>query len=78
MPYIPQDRRTDLLNGATPMAVGEVNFLVTVICNQFLGASPRYADLNAVVGVLECAKLEFARRKLFPYEEGAMARNGDV
>lgn len=31
-----------------------------------------------VLGVLECAKLEFYARKARPYESGAMSRNSDI
>lgn len=37
-----------------------------------------YGDLNQVVGVLECVKLEFVRRKLYPHEDRKAKENGDV
>jgi len=38
----------------------------------------RYAHLNEVVGVLECAKLELYRRVVAPYEDQKMTESGDV
>ena len=37
-----------------------------------------YADHNAIVGVLECAKQEFYRRNTAPYEDEKVLENGDV
>lgn len=30
------------------------------------------------VGAIECAKMEFARRVIFPYEDRKISENGDV
>ena len=73
MPYIDQTRR-----GAAPMTAGELNYAITRLILDYLGESPKYADYNAVVGVLECVKLELYRRKIVPYEDGKMQENGDV
>jgi hypothetical protein len=37
-----------------------------------------YETLNAVIGVLECAKLEFYRRVAAPYEDTKIQQNGEV
>jgi hypothetical protein len=37
-----------------------------------------YADFNAAIGALECCKSELYRRMVGPYEDQAIARNGDV
>lgn len=38
----------------------------------------KYDSLNAVIGVLECAKQEFYRRAAVPYENQKITENGDV
>lgn len=79
MPYIkPMDRKRAT---TTPSTVGDLNYAISRLCLDWLqlqGDSYSYAALNSVVGVLECAKLEFSRRVLFPYEDAAKERNGDI
>ena len=38
----------------------------------------RYQTLNAIVGSLECCKLEVYRRLASPYEDEKITKNGDV
>ena len=82
MPYIKTNRRIVLdqhLEAAKPADVGELNYVITQICRDFLSRSKAlYADHNAVIGVLESAKLEFYRRAVSPYEDRKIAENGDV
>ena len=35
-------------------------------------------NLNAIIGALECAKLELYRRVAAPYEDDKIIENGDV
>jgi len=56
---------------------GDLNYCITVLCNKFLNEI-RYANLNEVIGCLECAKLEFYRRMVAPYEDIKSRQNGDV
>jgi hypothetical protein len=37
-----------------------------------------YSDYNEIIGVLECAKMEFYRRLAAPYEDSKIIVNGDV
>ncbi len=39
---------------------------------------PRYAEYNAAIGALECAKQELYCRRVGPYEDMMRGRNGDV
>lgn len=80
MPYVAGDKhRRDLELGIRkPQTPGELNFVITKMCVDYLGETPRYANINEVVGVLECAKLEAYRRIAQPYEDIACATNGDV
>lgn len=78
MPYITQIRRAALASGDTPQSEGELNYAITRLVTQFIGASPNYANINAAIGALECAKLEMYRRIATPYEEIKREINGDV
>lgn len=80
MPYIKAERRADLSHkGPMPTNAGELNYAVTSLVDWYLVAhGKRYATLNEVIGVLECAKLELYRRVAAPYEDTKIAENGDV
>jgi len=81
MPYISEEAREyvgDVSVGGTARDVGELNYKVTQLVLDYLPTSPRYADYNSVVGVLESAKLEFYRRAVSVYEDGKIKENGDV
>lgn len=79
MPYIQEWRREALQGGETPQSAGELNYLITTAIQQYLESRPKknYAEYNAVVGVLECAKLELYRRAIVPYETKKITENGD-
>jgi hypothetical protein len=78
MPYIPKDRR-ESVRVAGAYSVGELNYEITAILNDFLSIRGKnYSTLNDIIGVVECAKLEFYRRIAAPYEDEAIVRNGDV
>lgn len=79
MPYIEQQRRTELEEGATPHTPGELNYAVTDLLIRYLwNKTLNYGHINDVVGVLECAKQELYRRVAVNYENGKIAMNGDV
>jgi hypothetical protein len=80
MPYISPENRDRLARGGVPEDAGELNFAITTMIDAYLGrrGGLRYAHLNEVVGVLECAKLEFYRRVAVPYEDVKISENGDV
>ena len=59
--------------------VGDLNYLISAIIDQTLSRQGvRYQNLNAIIGALECAKLELYRRVAAPYEDVKIAENGDV
>lgn len=79
MPYIPEERRFALAGGVEPCSPGELNYAVTCLVWRFIQRfGLGYATINAVVGVLECAKLELYRRVAAPYEDDKIVQNGDV
>ena len=80
MPYIPFERRVLIsLDGHAPQTVGELNYAITDQCLRFLQREDAsYANINDVIGALECAKLELYRRVAVPYEDEKCKQNGDV
>lgn len=55
---------------------GCLNYLITKILKE--GYKPRYFNYNRIIGLLECVKLEFYRRKVSNYEDEKIKENGDV
>lgn len=86
MPYIPKHRREEIRYTSSqnlPVTPGELNFVLTSIIVEYLhGLSPMepscYADFNEVMGVLASIQHELYRRKMAPYEDVKMEREGDV
>jgi hypothetical protein len=81
MPYIHRSKRAELDGPLAGVALlvdtpGELNYCITRLC---LSQAPQnYAGWNALVGVLECVKLELYRRAVAPYEDSKISENGDV
>jgi len=88
MPYIPQDNRTvydldierllDTIARQTLVSPGELNYIISRLVWSRFNERPSYTRANELVGVLECVKAEFIRRKLNGYEDGKIAENGDL
>ena len=91
MPYIKDEwneivmqGRREMLNpaahGVLPETAGEVNFCITMVILDYLQRlhKTHYVDYNEAIGVFECAKLEFYRRKVATYEDTKVEENGDV
>jgi hypothetical protein len=93
MPYIRPDFRKQIdpyLNQflddfPTADVSGDLNYVITRIIHHALdimkksnNGEIRYAHLNNLMGVLESAKLEFYRRRVVPFEDQAIIKNGDV
>lgn len=79
MPYLEKGVRASLEDGRVPGEAGELNYLVTKLCDAFLmktGLS--YRNINQAIGALECAKLELYRRVASPYEDKKLIANGEV
>lgn len=84
MPYIDKDSRENVdppinILSEEINTVGKLNYCITRLCLKFLKKSNiSYLTLNEIIGVLECAKLEFYRRMLSIYEDKKIKENGDV
>ncbi len=80
MPYITAEARTRLEKGGKPETAGELNYAITRLVDDYLiqKGGIRYAHLNEVIGVLECAKLELYRRVAAPYEDQKRRETADV
>lgn len=79
MPYIQKARREELdwwLR--SPENPGELNFLYYSIAKRYFEKHPNYQGINDIIGALEGAKLEFARRFVSDFEDAAIQRNGDI
>jgi hypothetical protein len=88
MPYITQDKkdRLDKLIDALVKEAKEVgsariegilNYCFTKVLLRCVPKTS-YVEINKVIGVLECCKLEFYRRLAGPYEDWKARENGDV
>lgn len=85
MPYIKKEARenfaalADLISKTEIETAGNLNYLITTLCKKFMKESTEnYDQYNTIVGVLECAKLEFYRRRVASYENQKIVQNGDV
>lgn len=83
MPYIDQESRKRLTAksiDSNPVTAGELNWTITQLLDDYVArmGGARYAVLNEVIGVLECAKLELYRRIVAPYEDTKITENGDA
>lgn len=79
MPYINAEKREAIHKGFVAENAGELNYLITMIVDEYLQESNEsYKKYNEVIGVLECAKLELYRRMVVPHEERKLMENGDV
>jgi hypothetical protein len=79
MPYLTSDEKDRLLDHMYPETAGELNFLITTMCRRYFSKSKRnYEAINTVLGALECAKQEYYRRIVVPYENSKINSNGDV
>src|SRR3990167_8067316 len=88
MPHIPQsDRDTfsavlvelDWIIDKHGISNGELNYLMTTLALRYIkihGLS--YNTGSDVIKALECAKLEFYRKVMAPYEDQKAFNNGDV
>jgi hypothetical protein len=84
MPYIKQADRGRFIDPAKDIATkaecaGDLNYAITAICHFYLKKKGiKYANVNEVIGMLDCCKMELYRKVGAPYEDVKIAENGDV
>lgn len=84
MPYIKQTERTAIDKAVAEIvkviySPGTLNYAITKILLAYTDVEQRsYITYNEIIGVLECAKQEFYRREIVPYEDEKKKENGDV
>jgi len=91
MPYITQDDREKLKHTLNLLVYqldsfgdedieGVMNYCITYILNKRMRPHSgwRYKWVNRAIGVLEAVKMEFYGRLARPYEDKAIAKNGDI
>jgi hypothetical protein len=90
MPYIKKEDRPkfnsvieDVVDeltehGYATFKVGELNYVLSSIIWKLFDQSPSYSHGNDLVGVIECVKEEFYRRKLSKLEDEKILENGDI
>ena len=67
-----------ILNKPDKISPGELNYLISKSLYQLFDAKPSYTLGNDLIGMLECVKLEFYRRRLANYEDKKIEENGDI
>jgi len=86
MPYIKREQREeveDTLESAglnfVPKDAGQLNYVITIFIDNYIRAyGKNYANLNEMIGALECCKQEYYRTVVGPYEDIKISENGDV
>tara|TARA_Y100001963_G_scaffold90692_1_gene125028 strand:- start:776 stop:1051 length:276 start_codon:yes stop_codon:yes gene_type:complete len=90
MPYISKEKRMLLEHPLASLAAGVIveesknqagvlNYCISALLNEVLKTNGiSYRNINELIGVLECAKLELYRRVASPYEDEKIQSNGDV
>ena len=90
MPYIDADKRELLDHSLQNLyarilvhdeadLAGILNYCISRIVSEIVKEKGlKYSQLNELIGVLECAKLELYRRVAAPYEDEKAQINGDV
>jgi hypothetical protein len=84
MPYIPKEQReiinkqmSQILEHAGDLTEDELNYIICNLLNSCIQRS-KSVNYGSLIGVLECAKLEFYNRMMKHYETQQMIANGRV
>lgn len=88
MPYIVQEKRialqkaiADLVKELKELGVeeraGNLNYTFSTILNEMYPIN-KYRELNDLMGVLTCIQQEMYRKRIGPYEDTAVEKNGDI
>lgn len=81
MPYVSADTKKEFEQYELPLypvSIGVLNYMITRLLLQYAETHREsYETLNAIMGAVESAKLEFYRRVVVPYEKAKIIENGD-
>jgi len=61
-----------------PNIDGELNYCFTYLLRSIFESEKNYRNLQRMIGILECCKLELYRVVLSPYEEAKRRERGDI
>jgi hypothetical protein len=84
MPYIENEKRAVISPAVMELmkllkTKGEYNYAISLLIHTYIQRNGlRYEHLNDAVGILECAKQEFIRTVVSPYEDIKIKENGAV
>jgi hypothetical protein len=83
MPYIKEDRRPQFESAIADIltkveSVGDLNYVLSSIIWAIFDSDRNYKTANGLIGVLECAKVEFYRRQVSVLENEKQMENGDI
>jgi hypothetical protein len=84
MPYIKQSDREKFIDPAKSIAnqascAGDLNYAISLMLHMYINKKGlKYSNLNEVIGMLECCKLEMYRMVTGPYEDTKISENGPV
>lgn len=89
MPYIeanlrslldtPLEQIEAILSASESDFEGMLNYIISRLANNHLEQQGlRYANINRIIGAIECSKQEIYRRLAAGYEDVKAAENGDV
>lgn len=65
-------------HGFEANSTGDINYVISNIIWQLFDKQPSYKVANELMGVIECVKQEFYRRRVSPYEDEKIHINGDI
>jgi hypothetical protein len=80
MPYISQDKRDEVKRDRFADTPAKLAFICLQAAMDYLRTQPtrNWDTLSNAHKAMVCAEREFYRRHLAPYEDEAIARNGDL
>jgi hypothetical protein len=82
VPYIKPEHREELDrwlgNQPGPLVLGDLNYVLTKILNNWWVDGINYDSVVGVLGTLDAVGKEFYRRAVAPYEDRKREENGDV
>lgn len=85
MPHKPEYRKDELDAGSSTAGTGDLTYVLFRDAVSHLtdqgersAGEASFEELSSVVAAFECAKLEFVRLYLVPFEKDAIRRNGEA